>query len=251
MDTMTEMTQTTHSQKPTQTTEDRQRRMLHVYAIAGIATSPDFMEGLLLEIERRLAAHGVPADAVRTSLLLPYGSWNRPLWLQLREIGRDLRLGPGRRSGSVGGAAVLRRLAADGVRGDDALWLIGHSGGGLAAVHAAEELLAQHREPDLHTVQVGSPRCAVAAALQARAAYVYAAGPGGRGKDPICRLGRWGWRRRRVPSLVAGVPIVGGHADYFREHPPYVQPETGAANLDLTLGAFWNWLIERSSLPMY
>jgi hypothetical protein len=50
---------------------------------------------------------------------------------------------------------------------------------------------------------------------------------------------------------VAGVPIVGGHADYFRGHPPYVQPETGAANLDLTLGAFWNWLIERSSLPMY
>lgn len=229
-------------------------KVLHVYLIAGIATSPDFMEGLRLELERRLAALGAPASAVRASLLLPYGAWSRPLLPQLREIGRDLRLGIGRRSGSVGGAAVLRRLAADGVRGSDALWLIGHSGGGLAAVHAAEGLLAQHRELDLHTVQVGSPRCAVAAALQARAAYVYAAGPGGRGKDPICRLGTWGgwtgspgrpWpvRRKHAPALLAGVPIVGGHADYFRERPPYVQPDTGAANLDLTVGAFWDWIL--------
>lgn len=239
-----------------------QERTLHVYLIAGIATSPDFMEGLRLELERRLAAHGLPPGAVRTSLLLPYGAWNRPLWPQLREISRDLRLGLGRRSGSVGGGAVLRRLAADGVRGSDALWLIGHSGGGLAAVHAAEGLLAQHRELDLHTVQVGSPRCAVAAALQARAAYVYAAGPGGRGKDPICRIGTWGgwsgahgrpWPVRRkhlhAPSRVQGVPIVGGHADYFRERPPYVQPHTGETNLDLTVGAFWGWLIEGTAMP--
>ncbi|WP_052487136.1 hypothetical protein [Gordoniibacillus kamchatkensis] len=239
-----------------------------LYVIAGIATSPDFMEELRDELVRRFRAE-TGSERIRSALLHPYGAWDRSIWAQLRDIRRDMRLAVGKRSGSRGGAHVLERLAADGaLRGT--LWLVGHSGGGVAAVHAAEALLALPDAPDCRIVQVGSPRCAVPEPLRGRTAYLYAVGRDGRAKDPICRLGSWGgWERagaelragksagRRVPQWPpklgvprwnrdkqaphrrVPLPIVGGHADYFRSGGMFRQALDGRSNMELTVEAMW------------
>jgi hypothetical protein len=234
-----------------------------LYVIAGIATSPDFMEGLRLELERRFRME-TGSDLIRSALLHPYGAWDLSVWAQLRELRRDLRLGIGRRAGSIGGARVLARLAADGAAPRGPLWLVGHSGGGVAAVHAAETLLAAHGDADCRIVLVGSPRCAVPEPLRPRTAYLYAARPDGRVNDAVCRLGSWGgwespaaggggrrrfrlpgwsvrlrWNRdKHAPLTRVPLPIVGGHADYFRSGAAYRQGG-GRSNLELTVEAMW------------
>jgi hypothetical protein len=152
---------------------------------------------------------------------------------------------------------VLQRIEADGAAAAGPLWLVGHSGGGVAAVHAAEALLAAGAAEGCRLVQIGSPRCAVPEPLQARTAYVYAARAGSRRPaDPICRLGSWGgweraarfalrWNRRRyAPATIASLPLVGGHADYFRDHGMFRQADGGATNLQLTVDAMWPTLMD-------
>jgi hypothetical protein len=243
---------------PQLTVADYSESVVTVYAIAGIGTSEDFMEGLLLELERRYFEQTGGAGRIRSALLHPYGAWDRSLLAQLREMRRDLWLRLGRRAGSLGGRRVLQRIEADGAATAGPLWLVGHSGGGIAAVHAAEALLAAYgAAADCRLAQIGSPRCAVPEPLQARTAYVYAARAGSRRPaDPICRLGSWGgwerasrlglrWNRlRHAPATVAPLPLVGGHADYFRDHGVFRQAEGGATNLQLTVDAMWPTLMK-------
>lgn len=245
--------------------------VVSLYVIAGIATSPDFMEELRAELVRRFRAE-TGSDRIRSALLHPYGVWDRSVWAQLRDIRRDLRLRVGSRAGSLGGSGVLSRLAGDAVpRGP--LWLVGHSGGGVAAVHAAEALLAADGTADCRIVQVGSPRCGVAEPLRSSTAYLYAANRNGRVNDAICRFGSWGgweragkdgsdrserqrlyrwlpqlgllrWNRNKLaPHRRVSLPIVGGHADYFRSGEMYRQAGDGRSNLELTVEAMWPTLM--------
>ena len=83
-------------------------------------------------------------------------------------------------------------------------------------------------------------------------------GSGSSGKitDRISRLGTFGgwivnerglpsWRMDKyAPQATCGVPIIGGHPDYFREQPPFINSH-GLSNHWLTLHAVWSWLEER------
>jgi hypothetical protein len=57
-------------------------------------------------------------------------------------------------------------------------------------------------------------------------------------------MGSWGgwrdtFRRNRKPTLPARreVPILGGHADYFRNQQPYIR--ANVSNLEMTIDTFW------------
>lgn len=218
---------------------------LSLYLLSGVYTAPTFMEPLRRELHASCAARLGDGGAVRSYLLLPYGDWSRSLLRQLNEVRADLFPFSRKPRRSIGG-----RVAADGVRatrpaGD--LLLVGHSGGGIAAVHAAELLMREDgiAAERLRIVQIGSPKCRVPPALRERTLYIAAVRPDGSGSawaDPVTRLGGWGgWtvspfglplRRRRLhaPAHVAKVPIVGWHPDYFRDAAPYVD---GAGNHNL------------------
>jgi len=139
-----------------------------------------------------------------------------------------------------------------------AVVLIGHSGGGVAAYHAARRLLAEGAVRDCRIVQIGSPKVRIHPALRDRTAYFYAADERGRVRDPITRLGTWGgirrgaagipvWDSRRwAPGHIAGVAIDGGHKDYF-VHGPSGAPDR-PTNLERTAAAVMDWLV-RSLRP--
>ncbi|WP_274651048.1 hypothetical protein [Paenibacillus humicola] len=216
------------------------------FLIAGVYTSPDFMEALGGELVRRARQAGIAG--IHSRLLFPYGDWGRSLLGQLREVRRDLNLSMRKRARSVGGQFVLRETAEyrDGWR----IVLIGHSAGGLAAVHALELLKSRKPLADCRVVQIGSPKCRIPDGLRSSVGYLYAAGPQGGIRDPVCRLGTWGgwergrfrgpvWNRRLYrPGRVVPLQLIGGHADYFRDHRPYLNG-AGVTNLDVTVDAFW------------
>lgn len=244
-------------------TEHRERPNVSLYLLAGLATAPLFMESL------RGALHGIlerEGFGVRTSqLLFPYGDWSRRAVPQLWEISRDMRLRPGRFGRSVGGRRALDSIAAgwrEKPGSTDRIVLIGHSGGGVAAVHAAWQLHDQLGGPPPPVVMIGSPRCRIPEELQASVLFAYAgsaaeaAAAPGKPSDAVARLGtfggwrgagrpRPGWQKdKHAPHDMRGVPIIGKHADYFREREPYVN-ELGLSNLRLTLSVVWPWLRER------
>ncbi|CAM3784178.1 hypothetical protein MALU111345_20530 [Marinicrinis lubricantis] len=240
---------TTHSQRP--------KRVISVYAAAGFATSPQFMSHFLDRIEQELGREGM---VLRAELLFPYGDWHLNKMRQLREIASDLRLSIKKRHFSVGGRRILSTLhKEDRITGDE-LILIGHSAGGLAAMHAAHRLMelndrdgASSTIPNVKVIQIGSPRCRVPKKLQRSSLYVYATNAKGRVTDPITKMGSWsGWpivTHRKLlrdplfyaPDSIQGVQTIGGHKDYFRHMPPFVN-EAGCTNLDVTVQAIMNWL---------
>ncbi|MBD2863177.1 alpha/beta hydrolase family protein [Paenibacillus oceani] len=214
-----------------------------VYVAAGVYTSPNFMEGVLkavvdvLEREPKL-------DVVGAGLLFPYGDWSCPLLPQIRQVYRDMTLRSGNYERSLGGGRILSEVGS----GDEAdiLLFIGHSGGGVASVHAAS--LLDERLPAIQTriVQIGCPRFAIPPVMCDRVRYLYAAKANGSGKDPITRIGSWGgWEKgaagvprwnplKFAPDERIPVPLLGGHADYFRNYEPFRCAE-GHSNLDLVL----------------
>lgn len=238
-------------------------RKLDIYLLAGVATAPNFMEELRQALVRRLRSAG--AD-VRADLLFPYGDWNRKLLPQLYEIRRDLVCREGRRH-STGCAAAAEAIRAT-YRGGG-LAIIGHSGGGVAAVHAAR-LLRYRQQPERlrpdrgnegaeapswRVIQIGSPKCAVPDDMRDSVMYVYAARPCGRPADPVTRLGTWGgwerggglprWNPRRyAPGVIVPVRIRGGHPDYFRSREPYIDEE-GVSNLEKMLQLTVPWIERR------
>ncbi|MFD2333653.1 hypothetical protein ACFSR7_30715 [Cohnella sp. GCM10020058] len=156
---------------------------------------------------------------------------------------------------------------------------VGHSAGGVAAVHASGLLLAREGGLPSPVVMIGSPKCRIPGPLRDAVLYVQAEGPqkargaalgsraaapsrpearsASRTADPICRIGSFGgWGKnadrllpgwhgdRHAPGARAAVRIAGGHADYFRDRAPYISGD-GRTNMDETLAAVWPWLTER------
>lgn len=238
---------------------------IELYLPAGVKTSPLFMERLRQSLHRALSGIGA---SVRSSLLYPYGDRERSLFGQLREVGRDLRLRGGWLDGSLGGnrllAAIEDRRRALGREAHARTVIVGHSAGGVAAVHAARLLHAREGGKPPLVVMIGSPRCRIPEPLRDSVLYVYAAkAPSAdtrwmsvRLSDPITRLGSFGgwqagrWRLPRwrmdmhAPAHASGLRIIGGHADYFRDQPPFVNA-LGLSNLTLTVDVVTRWLRER------
>jgi hypothetical protein len=236
-----------------------------LYLLSGLATAPNFMDHFRLALHRMLEEK---VANVHSELLFPYGDWSRRTIPQLREISHDMRLGVSRYERSIGGKRAIeamesKRTLNAGRR--QTIW-IGHSGGGIAAVHAAGMLAEREGEAQCPVVLIGSPKCRIQQELRSSVLYVYAVGDslpskrssGASGKiaDRISRLGTFGgwvanerglpsWRMDKyAPLSTCGVPIIGGHPDYFREHPPFINSH-GISNHWLTLHAVWSWLEER------
>jgi len=201
-------------------------------------------------------------SSVQSGLLFPYGDWSRKAIPQLWEIRADMRLGVGRIPKSIGGSRVLAAIDSSGngdgsspARGRTTL-LVGHSGGGVAAVHAADMLLRSGARSSCLAVTIGSPRCRIPERLKPFVLSIRAARGAAdrRSPDIVPRLGSYGgwiagsrlrlpaWHKgKHEPGATVGVPIIGGHADYFRDRAPYVN-EHGKSNLDLVVGAIVQWL---------
>jgi hypothetical protein len=123
-------------------------------------------------------------------------------------------------------------------------------------VHAAS-LLERTQYPDVRVVQVGSPKCAVSLQQRASTLFIRAVNQFGKSIDPITRLGSWGgwmrkgslvgWNRRgAAPASIQSIPIIGGHADYFRNNAPFLD-ENGQSNLEKTITCIWNWIFVHES----
>jgi len=219
-------------------------RPVQVFLAAGIATAPGFMEQFRRELHAKLEQ---VSGEVRSELVYPYGNWNRSFPLQLWEAGHDLRRGAAGYRVSYGGARLLDMIAAREAECDHPetpqTILVGHSAGGTAVIHAALKLMERGRSaPPAKVIMVGSPRFRIPDKLSNHVHYLYTAVPA----DMIARIGSFrGLRvRRQAPSAITKLPIVGGHADYFRNGDSF-RNEDGRSNLQLTLNAVWTWLADR------
>lgn len=257
-----------------------------LYLLAGLATAPLFMEGFRVALHGALSGEGYEVAA--SELLFPYGNWSRNVVPQIWEIGRDMNRSPRRTKRSIGGRRTLaaidesrRRLGLSESSVGRTIF-VGHSGGGVAAVHAAMQLLEQGEGEGKNegdrirsplVVMIGSPRCRIPERLRESVLYVYATSAGapasgGKITDAICKLGTFGgwgggigrsgeavfqagrsflpgWNHNKYgPDGACGVPIIGWHPDYFREQAPYVNG-MGLTNKWLTLHAVWEWLRDK------
>ncbi|MEX2462340.1 MAG: hypothetical protein WD469_13755 [Paenibacillaceae bacterium] len=217
-----------------------------LYILAGVATSENFLDDFKHELVRRYEQVGIE---VHVSLLYPYGAWNRRLWKQVMEISNDLLPRFRRNRSSVRGQMVADYIRKT-YRGGRVV-IIGHSSGGVMGVHAATRL-DRKLYPDVRVVQIGSPKCAVLKGNQHSTLYIRAMNHLGKSADPITWLGSWGgWERRgaiahwharlRAPASIITIPLIGGHADYFRNGARFVDEE-GRSNLKLTTDILWDWL---------
>jgi hypothetical protein len=229
---------------------------VNMYMLAGVATAPLFMESFRLAMTARLEQTGC---TVYSELLYPYGDWSRKLLRQLIELRHDLWTARTRQRRSIGGGRAAAAIKA----GADEGWplLIGHSGGGVAAVHAAsilaDEPPFQRDGPlpiPLRVVQIGSPKCPIPAWLQDSWMYAAAVNSRGTAADPVSLLGSWnGWQRSRAglpvwrqlapisPSCNLRLPLIGGHPDYFRASSSFLNGN-GVSNLEITVQAVSDWL---------
>ncbi|MFD2614132.1 thioesterase domain-containing protein [Paenibacillus gansuensis] len=222
-----------------------------VYILAGLATSPDFFRDVEAELKRRLSER---YEAVEMRIFFPYGDWSRKLLPQLRDIGRDVLPSSGGRGGireRRGGLAAARAIRDTYTEG--ALFLIGHSAGGTAAVYAAEYLLAEGIRVNA-VIQIGSPKTPLPAPIRPLTSYLYRVGEDGRPADPVTRIGSWGgWSTYKgalprwdpvkyAPARMVPLALTGGHADYFRSSAPYRDAE-GRSNLERTADAVAAWLL--------
>ncbi|TVY00396.1 hypothetical protein [Cohnella terricola] len=242
---------------------------IEMYFLAGLATAPTFMEGLRIALGEKIGRFITPnrvadhsGSPVQSGLLFPYGDWSRKAIPQLWEIRADMRLGAERFSKSIGGNRVVASIESSGigdgfspVRGRTTL-LVGHSGGGVAAVQAAEMLLRSGARSSCFAVTIGSPRCRIPERLKPFVLAIRAARgeTDRRSPDIVSRLGSYGgwilgsrlrlpaWHKgKHEPGATVGLPIIGGHADYFRNRAPYVN-EQGKSNLDLVVDTITEWL---------
>lgn len=220
---------------------------VHLFFLSGVATSANFMEPLQEELSTRYGLAGIRSA---TYLLQPYGDWSRSVIRQINEVRQDLmhRDHCSYEQGRVGRlASSIRDSQREG-----SLILIGHSAGGTVAVQAAR-LLRREGVNVSCIVQIGSPKFAIPPELRSIVLYLFAVNRKRIGSDPIVRIGSWGgWQKgpmgmpvwnplRNSPSRIRAVPIIGGHADYFRRNEPYRNDE-GKNNLTITTDAIWEYL---------
>ncbi len=250
-------------------TSARGENKIEMYFLAGLATAPLFMENLRLALERRLRYTALPlregsigGEGIVSGLLYPYGDRSRSVLAQVREIRADMRRRDDKLGRSIGGVraleAIRRERAEAGVSGAvGTTLLVGHSGGGIAAVHVAAMLMASGASASCFAVTIGSPRCRIPERLKHRVLSIHAEGRRrggslGRSPDIVSRIGTFGgwgikrslpvWRKdKHAPQTRIGVPIVGKHADYFRDRAPYLNAE-GKSNLDLIVDSIAAWL---------
>ncbi|GBG10886.1 hypothetical protein PAT3040_05656 [Paenibacillus agaridevorans] len=221
---------------------------LHVYLLAGVKTTTCAFNACKEKLETQLRSEGV--DPV-IRVLFPYGDCSRSVIRQVLEVRSDLsnRM----KAGRIGGRNVWEQLK-DSMKDEEGRFLlIGHSGGGAAAYQAAKMLEENGMIRDFRVVQVGSPRTPIHPRLQDKVSYFHSIDRDGKQNDPITRIGTWGgwirkgrsvprWSRfKYAPGYVEGIPVIGGHADYFRNSEPFVDTEA-VCNLDKTIGRVGAWL---------
>lgn len=216
--------------------------------MAGLATASRFLDEFCEQLADRLKQ--VTGQPVRSRSIFPYGDASRNPYRQFREIRRDtLRRRSWHRS--IGGRRAAEEIGRH--SRSDCRLLIGHSGGGIAALHAAQLLLQSDEHcRQYRIVQIGSPRCMVPSHFRDQTLYLYAADETGKAKDPICKLGSWGgWERTRygiwrwnsalyAPAAILPLQLAGGHPDYFRSH---LVNASGQTNLESVLRAIADWFI--------
>jgi len=215
-----------------------ERADISVYFAAGInvCRKADMFRDAMAETERRCLAAG--PVRIRTNAFYPYGCIDD---VPERKLGRFVARQAfavfadmcRRAAAGCGGTALYRDVRADyDVAGGGNLFLVGHSGGGIAAYKAAQ-LLIRDGYPVGGVFMVGSPKVPV------RKNYrdlVFAVEIGRRWADPITRCGFHGFR---PPRLRARLPLVGGHPDYFCSQS---KDEAGVSNLNKVLDAIWQWI---------
>jgi len=223
-----------------------------VFLSAGMATSPRFMEEAGDRMASVLRERGWDA---RTMLLFPYGDRTRNWFMQVREIRHDMLLRPGRQARSIGGGRIAGPMRSAWRGG--LFILIGHSGGGIAGLHAIQRW-DDHLQEQLtglsRIVLVGSPKSPVPRKWQPRTMHIGAWRKGAVPADPIVRLGTWGgWEQAQsgrlprwnpllyAPGTRQRLELIGGHPDYFRSRPPYVDG-AGRSNLDKLMECILNWM---------
>jgi hypothetical protein len=217
---------------------------INLYFLAGVGTAPRFMETFQHEMVRRYEKTGCQ---VQSNCLYPYGDWSRRLLPQIIETRHDVWLG---KNSSIGGQAIVNAINESYLGGR--IVLIGHSGGGVAAVQVASILGVNDGIHVSHVVQIGSPKCKVPFKQRDSVLYLYAANAKGRSIDPIVRIGSWaGWSRIRgmprwnrrlyAPTAIKPISIIGGHRDYFRDHSSFRNAD-GKSNLEVTSDSVWDWL---------
>ncbi len=218
-----------------------------IYVSAGFATASNFLDDFAVKLATRYEQAG---KRVRVHVHFPYGDWDRSKRGQLKEIVRDMWHNAHRKKSVHGGKSLFKFVVSTRGQGKKLLF-IGHSAGAIASILAAKEL-EHHGSDILGVIQIGSPRCAIPASLKNKVLYVQATNPQNQSRDPIPRLGTWGgWSRTRVgihgwnrvkhaPIHQLMLPIIGSHADYFRDHNPYIWEN--ATNLQTTMNAIWTWL---------
>jgi hypothetical protein len=198
---------------------------LNLFFAAGVATSPQFMSGVAAYLGRMLLEDGW---TVHTRLVFPYGDWDQKLIIQLKELRHDLFLRHSRLQRSIGGERLIAEIKRQQEVGQ--VVLIGHSGGGLASVHAG--YLAQDSIDCRAIIQIGSPRYPIPDTIREKTHFIYGVNHQGKRQDPISWIGRWGSSTTR-PKVILPIPIQGGHADYFRGSSPFMNSE-GQSNLEVT-----------------
>lgn len=218
-----------------------------IYISAGFATAPYFLDAFAAALTTRFEQAGT---RVRFVIHYPYGDWTRPKRGQLREIVSDLWNNAHQKRSHYGGKSLTALITENLVQGQQLL-LVGHSAGAVASIMAAD-VLVKEGIPILGVIQIGSPKCAIPQSLKRRVLYLNAANQLDKSNDLIPRLGTWGgwtqtrlgvsrWNRlKHAPMHRQTLPLIGGHADYFRDHNPYIWQE--ATNLQTTMNTIWTWL---------
>jgi hypothetical protein len=217
-----------------------------IYVLAGVATSSDFMEDFVQELQHRYEQVGFE---VLINMIFPYGDWNRNVIKQLKEISCDLVPRLGQKRNYLRGQNVADYINESYKGGK--IVIIGHSSGGVVGVHAAN-LLNREKLPVAQVVQIGSPKCSVSLNHRASTLFIYSVNHKGKISDLISYIGSWGGLEKRgrvfrwnprlsAPTSIIGVPIIGGHADYFRNRIPFVDRK-GMTNLEKTTNLIWEWL---------
>ncbi|WP_189019161.1 hypothetical protein [Paenibacillus marchantiophytorum] len=214
---------------------------------AGFATAPYFLDAFGMALSAQFNQEGI---ANRVVVHYPYGDWTRHRGRQLSEIISDLWRNAHGKPSIYGGESLISYLTAN-LSARQQVLLIGHSAGGVASIQAAEMVIQQGYSL-LGVIQIGSPKCAIPPNLRNQVLYLKAANQLNQAKDPVPRLGTWGgwsktrlglrrWNRvKHAPNHRQTLPLIGGHADYFRDHNPYIWQDT--TNLQTTMKAIWTWL---------
>lgn len=214
---------------------------VELYILAGVATSENFLDDLKHALERRYELVGT---AVKSSILYPYGDWNKSLFNQVIKVSYDSL-----RKRKFRAQHIANQIKASHRGGR--IVIVGHSIGGVVAVHIANKL-EQILYPDVQVVQIGSPKCAIPQKNRASTLYIRSLNQEGKASDPITRLGSWGgWEGKGVgtswnnqlhaPDHIISIPLIGGHADYFRISLPFIN-QNGNSNLELVSDRIWAFI---------